>query len=57
MANLAYVIASDRKLDANRAEPFSNQVDEVFKNPFVVQKKKPQTAKEIYDYVLGLLPD
>lgn len=57
MANMAYVTASDRKLDTNKAEPFSDQIDEIFKNPFKVQKKKPQTTQEIYDYVLGLLPD
>lgn len=57
MANVAYVIATGAKLDTKRAEPFSNQIDDIFRNPFEEKKKQPQTAQEIVDYVLGLLPD
>ena len=53
-ANLMYIIAAGQKLDTDRAEKFIEQVDDVYRNPFE-RKKKPKTAAEIKEHILGLI--
>ena len=50
-AEMLFMIASGKKLDAERSTTFSEIVDKVYRNPFEKKIKTPQTAEEIKAYV------
>ena len=55
IAKMMYVMAQGAHIDPNVVEGFSADIEAVYKNPFIKQKKQPQTAAEIKEYVVCLL--
>lgn len=51
-ADMLYIIAAGSRIDPDRTERFGKQVEDVFRNPFVKQVKKPETAAEIKEYMI-----
>ena len=49
---MLYMIAAGTKIDMNRSERFSKQIDDIYRNPFVKEKKQPHTAEEIKQHIL-----
>ena len=45
------MIAAGAKIDPDKVEKFSVQLDKVYGNPFVRQKREPRTAAEIKEYL------
>lgn len=56
-AEMLFYMASGRRIDPDRAERFSVQVDAIYANPFVPVKKQPQTAEEIKQYISGRIDE
>ena len=54
-ASMLYAIAAGSKIDTDKTEPFSRQVNDLYRNPFEEkqQKKQPETAAEIKAYIRG----
>lgn len=50
-ASLLYVMASGKRIDPDRTERFSEQVDSVWKNPFK-SKQERMTSSEIKEYLI-----
>lgn len=51
-AEMLYIIAAGKRIDTERTERFSAQLDQVYKNPFERRRAQPQTAAEIKAYIL-----
>ena len=52
-AGLLFKLAAGQKIDPEKSEPFSAQVETIYSNPFEEQKKaEPMTAAEIKSYLL-----
>ena len=56
-ASMLYAIAAGRKIDTAKSEPFSKQVEEIFRNPFRQRPAGPQTRKEIEEYIIKRLTE
>ena len=56
-ARLLYIIAAGRHIDTDQTEDFRPQTEAAFENPFEKkrQRRQPETAEEIKQYVLCLL--
>ena len=52
-ADMLYVIASGNKLDTDKAERFSEILEDAYKSPFVRRKSKLRTAAEIKEYLIA----
>ena len=50
-ADMLYMIAAGIKIDTKRSEKFSKQIDEIYRDPFVIVQKKPETKEDIVDYI------
>ena len=59
MAQMMYVLAAGKHIDADRTEGFMEQVHEVYANPFEKKRRKTNemSAEEIKQYVLNLLEE
>jgi len=57
MAKMMYIVAGGKHIDMDATDDFSVQVDAAYENPFKkqLQKRQPETAEEIKQYVLCLL--
>ena len=51
-ADMLYLIATGQRADPELLERFGAQVDEVYRNPFKRQRRQPQTAAEIREYII-----
>lgn len=53
-ASMMYALAAGIKIDTDKTEPFSHQVNDLYRNPFEEkqQKKQPETAAEIKAHIL-----
>ena len=56
-ASMLFAIAGGRKIDLDRTEPFSRQIDDIYRNPFPRRAAGPQTRKEIEEYILKRLTE
>lgn len=54
-ASMMYALAAGIRIDTDKTEPFSRQVNELYKNPFEEKKQKnqPETAAEIRAHILS----
>lgn len=54
-ASMMYALAAGIRIDTDKTEPFSHQVNDLYKNPFEEKnrQKQPTTAAEIKAHVLG----
>ena len=50
-ADMLFEIAAGIKIDAKRSERFSKQIEKIYRNPFVIVQKQPETKDEIVDYI------
>lgn len=50
-AEMLFMIATGNKIDPDRSERFSAQVNEVYRNPFEPVKYEPRTAAEIKAHI------
>lgn len=50
-AEMLYFIAAGVRINTDRCERFSRQVEDLYANPFVKKKQEPRTAAEITQYV------
>lgn len=60
MAQMMYVLAAGKHIDADRTEGFMEQVHEIYANPFEKKRRKDtnnMSAEEIKQYVLNLLEE
>ena len=54
-ADLLFVIASGKNIDADRTPRFTEILKEIYQDPFEKKVKKPETAEEIKAYIVGKL--
>lgn len=52
---MMYALAAGIKIDTDKTEPFSHQVNDLYRNPFEKKKQanQPKTAAEIKAYIRG----
>ena len=54
MAELMYVLAGGQRIDTDRMKRFSEQLDEIYANPFSrVKLSRDMSAQEIKDHIRG----
>lgn len=56
VAEILFTIASGVHIDPDLSHRFSEQIDDIYRNPFD-QKKKPMTTEEIKQYILKKLEE
>lgn len=56
-ASMLFAIAGGQKIDLDRSEPFSRQIEDIYRNPFQRRAAGPQTRKEIEEYIIRRLTE